>query len=326
MKRYLAAFKRNAGLAGILACLAFAPTMLKAEIAADEVIGKVIYYTFSEEDSLAEVARRFDVGIQAVMDANKDKKNSKAFKPGARVILPAAHVLPPVRHEGIVINLSEPRLYLFTMAAPPKSFPVSIGKAGWETPVGETSVVKKRPNPTWVPTDALRAEDPTLPLSVPPGPDNPLGAFALNLGWPGFAIHGTNMPETIGRRASHGCIRMYPEDILTLFNAVEPGTRVTVIDAPYKLGWKSRTLFLEIPAPRRQGKHAGNVFPSISEINKAIREKAGAARIEWEAVDRALKLRDGVPVAVAGRDAGASTAILPMLAIQTNDTGGGRND
>jgi L,D-transpeptidase ErfK/SrfK len=294
-----------------------APAIPKAEHLLSEVIGRVLYYSLGNEETLSTVARRFDVGIQAVMDANKDKKDSKEFKSGVTVILPTAHVLPPVREVGIVINLAEPRLYLFSLKEPPESFPISVGREGWEIPVGETSISMKSRNSAWVQTAPLRAEKPKLPLSVPPGSANYLGELSLNLGWAGFAIHGTSMPEAIGGRISHGSIRMYPEDIRRLFNAVEQGTKVTVIDAPYKLGWQGNTLFLQISSPRRHARFQRNILPSVTEIYGAVREKAGAANIVWDAVALATNSRDGIPVPVAVTDA----ALLPSLANRVNDFG-----
>lgn len=281
---------------GILAWCLFSASVATSQMARDDVIGEVISYAFRADDTVAKVARRFDVGFQALLDANPGKKS---FKKGDLVTLPTAHILPSVRHEGVVINLAELRLYLFSPDAPPQSFPISIGKEGWETPLGETVIARKRENPVWIPTPALRKEDPSLPLSVPPGPANPLGAYALNLGWPGFAIHGTNVPDTIGRRVSHGCIRMYPEDIKVLFEAVATGTKVTVIDAAYKLGWRNNLLFLEISSPRRNARNERRILPPITEIHEAVRREAGAANIVWDAVATAAKQRDGVPVPVA---------------------------
>lgn len=292
---------------GILAWCLLVASSVSGQVAQSEVIGEVLSYAFRADDTAAKVARRFDVGFQALLDANPGRKS---FKEGEMVTLPTAHILPPVRHEGVVINLAELRLYLFSPDSPPRSFPISIGKEGWETPLGETTITKKRENPVWVPTPALREEDPTLPLSVPPGPANPLGAYALNLGWPGFAIHGTNAPETIGRRISHGCIRMYPEDIKVLFGAVAKGTKVTVIDAAYKLGWRDNLLFLEISPPRRNAKNERHILTPITEIHEAVRIEAGTANIVWDAVATAAKRRNGVPLPVAT----AGHARMPAVA------------
>lgn len=269
----------------------------------DEVLGSVQYYVFKKGDKVSAVARNFDVGIQALLDANNAKGRPKRFKAGDTLVIPSAHVLPRVRSEGIVINLAELRLYLFRKNGAPVSYPISIGKEGWETPLGETAIVRKRANPVWIPTPALLAEDPGLPRSVPAGPDNPLGAFALNLGWAGFAIHGTNAPDSIGKRVSHGCIRMYPEDIRALFEQVETGTRVTVVDEPYKMGWEGKMLYLEVSPPDLKAPGKRDALQEGIDINLAVIEEAEKAKVLWENVMLAAEARDGVPVpvAIAGR-------------------------
>ena len=139
---------------------------------------------------------------------------------------PAAEAAPRQR---IVISLTERRLHLLEDGRPPRSFPVAIGRPGVAIPLGDSRVVRKRRNPTWHPTANQRRERPSLPAAVPPGPSNPLGKYALDLGWTAIAIHGTNEPDSVGRRASGGCFRMLPADIAALFEAVPVGTPVRVV-------------------------------------------------------------------------------------------------
>ena len=122
-------------------------------------------------------------------------------------------MLPDAPRRGIVINLAELRLYYFPNGGEPLSFPIGIGREGWETPLGRTRIVRKTVHPVWIPTNSEHEERPELPQSVAPGPDNPMGDYALYLGWGGYAIHGTNRPSSVGQRGSHGCIRLYPEDM-----------------------------------------------------------------------------------------------------------------
>jgi L,D-transpeptidase ErfK/SrfK len=151
------------------------------------------------------------------------------------------------------------RLFYFPKAAKgaPRTvvtYPIGIGKIGWATPVGSTKIVSKRKGPVWIPPESVRKEhaangDP-LPARVPPGPDNPLGAYAMNLGWPSYLMHGTNKPPGVGMRASHGCIRLYPEDIESLFGAVAIGTKVTVVNQPLLTAWQGDTLYVQsFPVP-----------------------------------------------------------------------------
>jgi L,D-transpeptidase ErfK/SrfK len=164
--------------------------------------------------------------------------------------------------------------------------------------------VSKRPNPTWYPPPAKRAEDPDLPAAVPPGPDNPLGDFALYLGWPRYLIHGTNQPYGVGRRLSAGCIRLYPEDIARLYPMVSIGTPVTVVDEPVKLGWSKGDLFLEIHPTQAQADELEDkrrfTTRVIDRLVERIKQAAGehAGRLDWELVARAAKDRSGVPVKI----------------------------
>jgi L,D-transpeptidase ErfK/SrfK len=278
-----------------LACL----LLMTPITARAEIVGHVISYQAKAEETVFDIARHFDIGVEALAAANFEIDFSKPLQ-GIDFIIPAAHVVPVVRPDEIVINLAERRLYYLSREGKLMTFPIAIGKAGWETQLGKTKIVKKRKNPIWIPPESLRIENPDLPAFIPPGPENPLGEYALNLGWEGFVIHGTNAPKSIGRRASHGCIRLYPEDIAKLFSLVEVGTRVGVIDIPYKMSWVSDQLYLEV-APSlfsvEWGKEKPPVF--ISDIYAAIRRAGGpTARIDWRLVDAALARHDGIPTII----------------------------
>ena len=276
-----------------------------AETASGDVVGKIQYYTVQPEDTLYAVARRFDIGIVDIMAANPGV-DLWVPDPGTVLTLPTMYVLPPVKHEGIVINLSELRLFYFPDPHTVVTFPIGIGRDGWETPVGTTTIVEKRKNPIWTPPDSIRADNPDLPNFIPAGPDNPLGDYAMNLGWSGYLLHGTNRPYGIGRRSSHGCIRLYPEDIEKLFNAVKEGTVVTVIDSPYKLGWRKNTLFLEITPTQIQtdsiAEHKPLDIQDIPKLYGDIRQLAGTAQIDWRAVRDAVMWRNSIPIAIAYRE------------------------
>jgi hypothetical protein len=129
------------------------------------------------------------------------------------------------------------------------TFPIGIGKVGWATPVGTTKIASKREKPLWTPPVSVRKEheeagDP-LPAQVPAGPDNPLGLYAMNLGWPSYLIHGTNKPYGVGMRSSHGCMRFYPEDIARLYDDIPVGTKVTVVNQPFVFGWQKGSLYVQ---------------------------------------------------------------------------------
>lgn len=219
----------------------------------ESVVGQVQYITASNEDTLADIARRYNVGRNELILANP---GVDPWLPpeGTRIVLPTRYVLPNAAREGVVLNVPEMRLYYYPApknGEPPQviTYPISIGRGDWETPLGSTSIIAKTENPAWIPPDSIREEhaadgDP-LPARVPPGPDNPLGQFALRLGLPGYLIHGTNKPYGIGMRVTHGCVRLYPEDIEVLFGEVPEGTLVQIVHQPYKLGWHLGKLYLE---------------------------------------------------------------------------------
>jgi L,D-transpeptidase ErfK/SrfK len=277
-----------------------------------EPLGTHMYYRIAQGEDLYDIAQKYDIGIGELRAANP-RINESHLKVGQTIVLPTAHLMPDVDHSGIVINLPERRLYYFDAPGGPVSFPVTVGKEGWETPTGATYIANKRENPTWTVPDKIRAESPELPAVVPPGPDNPLGKYAMDLGFSGIRIHGTNNPKSIGRQSSHGCIRMYPADIEKLFNMVPLKTKVTIINQPYKIGWHGGQLLLEVAPPA-----AGSVARSVSssEIREALNTRlTSRAMVDWSTVDVAIKRRDGMPISI-GRSADGVTqpAIQPAYA------------
>lgn len=266
-----------------------------------DVVGEITHYTVKEKDNLYEIARRHDIGIVELLSANP---GIDPWMPevGTKLTITSTHVLPPGPRKGIVVNLSELRLFYFVDDRTVMTFPIGIGRDGWETPIGTTKIVLKRKNPAWIPPTSIREENPDLLEIVPAGPDNPLGAYALNIDWPGYVIHGTNRPYGIGKRSSHGCIRLYPEDIEALFKVADIGTKVTIIDTPYKLGWRGKDLFLEITPTQQQSDAIAKYrrpFPvSVPELYDAILEAAGDAEINWYEVEKTIERRDGVPTII----------------------------
>ena len=152
-------------------------------------------------------------------------------KPEA-VSIPLPRVVPEpsLSGEAILISVAERRLRVVLADGSSRSFPIAVGRSRDLIPIGTTEILRKRRNPTWVPTPEMRRRDPKLPVSVPPGPRNPMGLYALDLGWTYYRIHGTNEPQSIGRAASSGCFRMLPKDIEAVFKLVDVGTKVTVME------------------------------------------------------------------------------------------------
>lgn len=267
-----------------------------------DLAGEITYYVVGDKDNLYELARRNDIGIVEMLVANPGIDPWLPGK-GTRLTLSTSHILPDVPREGIVINLAELRLFYFIADNNVMTFPIGIGREGWQTPTGSTAIVGKRRNPAWVPPASIRREKPDLPEVIPPGPDNPLGQYALYLGWKKYLIHGTNKPHGVGRRVSHGCIRLYPEDIEALFHAVNIGTKVTVIDTPYKLGWRKGILYLEVTPTQSQADIVME-YRRLQQITNlaiydAVRKKAAEkSDIDWYAVERAILYRSGIPIAI----------------------------
>lgn len=286
--------------AGGLAALILATS---GPLRADDLVGLPTIYETRDEDTLPDIARRFDLGYVEIRTANPD---IDPWLPGAGkwLTLPTQHIIPQAVRRGIVINLPELRLYYFAANGQISTFPIGIGGEGKETPLGTTKVRAKRIHPTWVPTASEHAEDPQLPQSIGPGPDNPMGELALYLAWSGYAIHGTNKPFSIGRRDSHGCIRLYPTDIDALFSMVKEGTPVTVVNEPIKAGWSNDELYIEVHPYESDADAIETVGKAQTEgtidVDDMIVRVAGDAvgRIDWAAVDRAKRERSGIPVQV----------------------------
>ncbi|GKS70180.1 L,D-transpeptidase ErfK/SrfK [Nitrosomonas sp. PY1] len=248
----------------------------------DDVIGRLQVIQAKEEDTLSDIARRFNLGLEEILHANP---NVDPWLPGegTPVIIPTEFVLPNVPREGVVINLAAMRLFYFPKAKSSKSqkvitHPVGIGRVEWKTPEGLTKITTKEANPSWIPPESIRKEhaangDP-LPAIVKPGPDNPMGTHVLRLGWPSYAIHGTNKPPSIGLRGSHGCLRMYPEDIKQIFKEIPVGTPVRIVNQPRLLGWRDHTLYLQVYPTLEDDKRNHNTLLNASLTRMPTTQKA----------------------------------------------------
>ena len=262
----------------------------------DDVVGMTTVIRTVYEDTLAALAQRFGVGYQELRDANPEVD---PWLPGedTEVMLPTSFILPPGERAGVVINLPEYRLYFF----PPGSqtvmtFPIGIGREGWETPLGTTTIVQRLDNPWWTPPASIRREHrergDELPRIVPPGPDNPMGHMAIQLGFPSYFLHGTNMPFGVGQRVSHGCIRLYPNDIQALGTSVVKGTPVRIIDDSFKAGWQQGELFVEA--------HHSLGQRELTLMVRALVAATGDKEVEidWAAAETAATAGYGIPVRV----------------------------
>jgi L,D-transpeptidase ErfK/SrfK len=277
----------------------------------ENVVGNLRSTIVGRDDSLLDIARAFDIGHDQIILANP-RLNRWVPPIGATVLIPSLYVLPPGERRGIVLNLAELRLYFF----PPRTgvvhtFPVSIGDYDWETPQGSTTVIAKQIDPPWFPPKSIRREHAEegedLPTMIPGGdPDNPLGAFALKLAIPGYLIHGTDQRRSfgIGMRVSHGCIRLYPEDIEQLYPMVPVGTPVRIIDQPVKAGIRDGQLLLEVHRALSEDGGSSLDQPGLEEVLQHLRPYAEEGiEIDTEVVTATLDRGDGVPTPVSSQGA-----------------------
>jgi len=268
-------------------------------------------------DTLLDIARRYSLGYEEIIRANP---GVDMWLPGegTDILLPGRRILPPGPREGLVVNLPEHRLYYYPKAKKGQhhlviTYPVSIGKMDWKSPLGETSIVAKQKNPNWYPPESIRKEharngDP-IPKVVPPGPDNPLGAYKMRLGVGDgtYEIHGTNNPMAVGMAITHGCIRMYPEDVAALFPKVPVGTKVWLINDPVKVTYVNGDLLMEAHPPvDGQGQ---SLEPNLDLLAKQLARALGSsvAAIHWDFAREALQKADGMP-AIVGVEAELDTA------------------
>lgn len=265
-----------------------------------DLVGAPRTVTARHEDTLLDIARRNNLGYEEIRRANPDVD---VWLPGegTPLVLPTVHLLPNGPREGIVLNTAEMRLYYFpapTAGQPTRviTHPVSIGRGEWETPLASTKVTAKTADPAWVPPASIRAEHAAdgrpLPERVPPGPDNPLGSHALRLGLPSYLIHGTNRPAGIGMQVTHGCIRMYPEDIEQFYHDVPVGTPVHMVYQPYKAGWHEGTLYMEVH-PHLDGREP-DATAMVRAVVAATPDKPHMV-IDWERVRALARERSGRP-------------------------------
>jgi L,D-transpeptidase ErfK/SrfK len=269
-----------------------------------DLVGDMLEHTASKADTLLDLARTNRLGYVEMIAANP---GIDPWLPGegTTVILPTAHLLPSGPREGILLNLVDQRLYYFPPDGEPvESFPIGTGQEAWDTPTGATKIVRKKKNPAWYVPKSIRKEQPELPAVVAPGPDNPLGTRAMYLGWPSYLIHGTNNPWGVGRRVSHGCIRLYPENIEYLYSKIAIGTPVTVVAQEMKTGWNNGELLLEVhPNPKQTDEIEidGNFTKApVPELIYKIALAAGddVSRVDWDLVKQTARRRSGMPVSI----------------------------
>ena len=284
----------------------------------ENIIGNIQTTIVQPGESLGDIGKKFDVGVYEMIEANPDL-DPWTPQIGSQVIIPTQFVLPTGKRIGIIINLAEMRLYYYHPKANlVTTHPIGIGRKGWVTPLMEAKVMNKQYNPTWQPPISIIKEhaikgDP-LPNQVPPGPKNPLGEFAIYLSNPGYLIHGTNRPGGIGLRTTSGCIRLFPEDIKSLYNQVSIGTQVKIIHEPYKIGIYNNNIYIESHEPLTDPYY--NREPTMIVMQKAIKDaiflnsiNADLSAMQDE-LQKSAKISSGYPVPI----------LIPMGPTHGSDT------
>jgi len=289
-----------------------------------QLIGEPASVQAQYEDTFVSLARRYNLGFEELVRANP---GVDPWLPGegTEIILPTQHVLPSAPRSGIVINLPELRLYYFPDGDEGRviTHPISIGRMDWGTPLGLASVQSKVQNPAWYPPQSIRdehaADNRPLPPVVPPGPDNPLGKHALRLSLPGYLIHGTNKPAGVGMRVTHGCIRMFPEDIEALYEDIPVGTPVRIVNQPIKLGRVGSALYLEAhPVLPERLAEGSSELTELTRAFVAFAEEGQGDNFDWHLAEKIAIESRGVPEFVS------ASAALKLGSLQAEDVAEGR--
>ena len=262
------------------------------------IIGSLKYHIVKKGESLIELARHYNLGYNEMIAANFD---IDPFVPpeGSRIVIPTFWILPdvPSNFQGILINLSEMRLYYFHNKTSITTFPIGIGDDGIETPVGRFKISHKIVNPPWYVPESIRKERPELPPVVPPGPENPLGSHAMRLSGLSYLIHGTNRPWAIGRKVTHGCIRLYPEDIPKLFEMVPVGTEVLIVRQPVKVGKMGDEIYVEV--------HLDDQIENFDYLKNAMEilaQKGYLRYVDTFKLYNVIRMKTGVPTSVTTKE------------------------
>lgn len=293
------------------------------------VVGGVQVVTAGKDDTLTDIARRFNVGYEEVLRANP---KLDPWLPGAghEVVLPTQFVLPDAPYTGVVINIAAMRVYYFPPVKRGErvvvlTHPIGIGKVGWKTPEGVTKIVRRQKDPTWrVPVSVLKEHHDNgddLDPVIGPGPENPLGKYAFYLQWPSYLIHGTNKPAGVGLRSSHGCIRLYPEDIEQFFNMIPLGTEVRVVNQPFLFGRANGQLYLQpldvLEDDTRDWTKAQRKLLTKSLAASLQQDlKAHHQQIDWDRVAALTHDPRGIPVPVSTADASLEQVLAAAPRVQ----------
>jgi L,D-transpeptidase ErfK/SrfK len=262
------------------------------------IIGSLQTATVQRGDTLATIGLRYDIGAYEMKEANPDV-NFGSPKVGSSLVVPSRFILPAAPKTGIVINLAEMRLYYYHLNGKQVStFPIGVGKEGWTTPIGNTQILTKRKDPTWNVPESIwfnhLVNGQPIEKSVPPGPTNPLGKYAMNLGFKNIVIHGTPYPLAVGVRSSHGCIRMVNDDVGQLFQYVNVGTKVNIVHEPIKVGTDGGQLYMESHVPLNEA-----MYPKNQDVRGMVTKTQNSGyrsfSIDWKTAEKVKSKTSGYP-------------------------------
>ena len=289
----------------------------------EDVIGRLAVIRLEKGDTLPDIARHFSLGIDEISTANPGV-DVWVPEAGERILLPLSFILPDTPRKGIVVNLATMRLFQYKVDGTSllvMTYPIGIGTDERPTPTGQMYVARKAARPTWhVPASIAedhRKKGDILPKAVPPGPDNPLGEYALYLSKSGYLIHGTNKPASIGLTATNGCLRLYPENVKTLFDDTPVKTPVLIVNQPYLIGQRDGVLYLEAHAPTE----ASGVLES-EKLHKKLRtiEKKARRTLDWKKVKEVQAEARGIPVPIFEFSQGSQKEVAKPVEVEHPET------
>lgn len=281
------------------------------------LVGSLSYIKVSSADTFSDLANQYGIGFDALKYANP-QVDPWLPKDGDTVVIPRLYILPDAPHEGIIINIPEKKLYYFPVISGQQKtiveiYAVSVGRQEWNTPITKTQVTGKLKDPVWYPPKSLRdehfANGEIYPKVVPPGASNPLGQYLLQLDIPSYFIHGTNNRFGIGMQVTRGCIRMYPEDIESIYRRIEKGVPVSIINKTYKIAWKDNVIYLEINSVpeinKQQTIEEIELFPSDREavqelikVRMGMKDQSLELELDWDMIEKIRTETTGIPVAI----------------------------
>ena len=261
----------------------------------DTVIGEINVYKIKKGDTLLDIARSFNLGFSELRDCNRGV--DQWVPPESEIlIIPTEWILPECNYQGIVINIPEKRLFYFLSGSDSLlTFPIGLGMLDSPTPKGKYKVTGKRADPTWYVPESIRSTMEEPKKVVPPGPDNPLGKYFIALS-EGYGIHGTNLPWSIGRLTTHGCIRLYPEDIEFLYKKINIGTQVQIMYQPVKLGMKGKKIYIEV-----HDDIYGFIKDPMAEALRLIKKWRPVGSVDIDLLRSELEDKNGIPICISKR-------------------------